>query len=169
MPSKTLKSKSAEKLKRCEYLKGEYKLSTLKRACVALNIKVEDGDTADVLCEKIKTERPDLMRGKLWNFFILLLSDLDQRILQTKLYDEKSLDALILKIIGVLSMPRFWYLHTIRGIYKHYLWAQVVHNNEQNDLFPQTEMFLKRVKERNLAHKELGHDPRTKKRFGSFI
>lgn len=66
MPSKTVKakSKSVEPIKKCEFLKGEYKLSTLKSACVALNIKVEDGDTADILCKRMQKERPDLMRGK---------------------------------------------------------------------------------------------------------
>ena len=96
MPSKTVKakSKSVEPINKCEFLKGEYKLSTLKSACVALNIKVEDGDTADILCKRMQKERPDLMRGKMWSLFRVMLYDLDLK---------KSYKALILALLSSIA------------------------------------------------------------------
>ena len=108
----------------------------------------------------MQKERPDLMRGKVWNFFRLLLSDFDLK---------RSYKAIILQLIAMFATytvtpALVGHVHTLYNS----IFISLLHNGTKNKatkLFPHIEYKI----ERDLAHKELGHDPRTKKRFGRFF
>jgi len=51
----------------CAYLRLHLSLRELRNLCDALEVKHGDEDTATDLCARIQKERPDLMRGEMWN------------------------------------------------------------------------------------------------------
>jgi hypothetical protein len=61
----------------CEYLRMHLTLEELRKLCDALEVQYNDHATAPELCAKIKEQRPDLMRGRTWNFLRALLRKWD--------------------------------------------------------------------------------------------
>ena len=61
----------------CEFLRAELSLDKLRKVCEALDVKYDRDDGADELCSKLAIERPDLMRGRIWNIFRALLRFFD--------------------------------------------------------------------------------------------
>jgi hypothetical protein len=61
----------------CDYLRHNVTLSKLHALCDALEITYTPEDTKEQLCHKIKTKRPDLMRGRVWNMLRTIFRTMD--------------------------------------------------------------------------------------------
>jgi hypothetical protein len=61
----------------CKYLRLHLTLDKLRKLCDALEVEYKETDNASTLCEKIREQRPDLMRGRVWNMLRATLSGWD--------------------------------------------------------------------------------------------
>ena len=177
MPSSS-KSRSVSKSvkENCAYLKGHYSLNELIKICKVLNVETDNADTIQTLCSKLQKQRPDLMRGKFWNYFRLMNSANDltnnagriMTAVQAALYGSA--------LSSIAKNPHMTHAewgtqhNKIAAIYS-ILGANAAANvaaiaaNKKSALTPHANYHI----ERHEAYKLLGKDPRTRKRFGKYV